>query len=90
MATAARLTLDATTPQAAGPSSDVGASGGSVVLFPQAAGTILLGPSDMTTSNGARKTVAAGDVISIDIPSGETVYLLCSASTLAVDVLRFG
>lgn len=90
MATAARLTLDATTPQAAGPAANVGASGGSVVLFPQASGTILFGPSDMTTANGARKTVAAGDYVAIDIPADDSVYLLCASGTLAVDVLRFG
>lgn len=90
MATPARLTLDATTPQAAGPASDTVQPGGSVVLFPQASGTILFGDSGMTTSTGARKAVTTGDVISIDIPLGETLYLMCASATLAVDVLRFG
>jgi hypothetical protein len=89
MATSARLTLDATTGQSA-MGTDVGVSGGVVVLFPQAAGTILFGPSAVTTANGARKTVVAGDVITLNIPSGEDVYLICATSTLAVDVLRFG
>jgi hypothetical protein len=89
MATSARLTLDATTPQSAG-GTDTGPSGGVVVLFPQASGTILFGASDMTTSTGARKTVAAGDVFTLDVPSGDAVYLLCASSTLAVDVLRIG
>lgn len=89
MATAARLTLDATTGQAA-MGTDTGVSGGVVVLFPQAAGTILFGPQAVTTANGARKTVGAGDVLSLQIPSGEDVYLLCASGTLAVDVLRFG
>lgn len=89
MATSARLTLDATTGQSA-MGTDVGVSGGVVVLFPQASGTILFGASAVTTATGARKTVAAGDVVTLNIPAGEDVYLLCATSTLAVDVLRFG
>lgn len=89
MATSARLTLDAVTPQQAN-STDTGPSGGAVVLFVQAPGTLLFGASDMTTSTGARRTVAAGDAVSIDIPAGESVFLLCASGTLAVDVLRFG
>lgn len=90
MATPARLTLDTSTPQAAGPSENVGASGGTVVLFPQASGTIVYGGSTVTTATGARQAVVAGDVITLDIPADDQVYLLCSASTLAVDVLRYG
>jgi hypothetical protein len=90
MATTARLTLDATTPQSAGPAENVGSSGSSVVVFPQASGTILLGSSNMTTATGARMTVAVGDMISIDIPADDQVFLLCASGTLAVDVLRFG
>lgn len=89
MATSARLTLDATTGQSA-MGTDVGVSGGVVVLFPQASGTILFGASNVSTSTGARKTVAAGDVVTLTIPSGDDVYLICATSTLAVDVLRFG
>lgn len=89
MATSARLTLDATTGQSA-MGTDVGVSGGVVVLFAQAAGTILFGASNVSTSTGARKTVAAGDVVTLSIPAADDVYLLCASGTLAVDVLRFG
>ena len=89
MATAARLTLDATTGQSAG-GTDAGPSGGVAVLLPQADGTIIYGPSDVTTANGARHAVTAGSVVTLNIPSGEAVYLLCASGTLAVDVLRFG
>lgn len=89
MASSARLTLDAVTGQAA-MGTDSGPSGGTVVVFAQASGTLLLGAVDVTTSTGARKAVASGDVISLEIPAGDDVYLLCASGTLAVDVLRFG
>ncbi len=89
---ASRKTLDATTPQKlTSAPTDSQSPQQSILLVPQAAGTLVLGgTSGLTTANGCRIPVAAGQAISVDLDFGEAVYGLAASGTLAVDVLEQG
>lgn len=64
---------------------------GTSVLLTNSDGTnaIDLGPSDVTSGGGYQ--LAAGDSVSVDLSSGETLYGIAAATvTVVVHVLRVG
>lgn len=82
---AERLTLNATAQQL-----DRDTGNNTVILFPQADGTILLDVVDTFDNGGARLAVVAGGKYSIDIGSGQNLYGKSASGALAVDALWLG
>lgn len=51
---------------------------------------VVIGASDVTTSSGARWTVASGLSLSLDIEPGESLYGIVATGTQDIDVLVNG
>jgi hypothetical protein len=89
--TPGRITLDTNAQKLTSNQTDRGGATQSILLVPQASGTIVLGgTSGLTAANGCRVPVTAGQGISIDLDYGEAVYGLVASGTLAVDKLEQG
>lgn len=65
-------------------------SGSTVVLFPQAAGTLILGGSGVTAGTGARLAVTAGSTYAFSLDPGDVLYGVLASGSLDVDVLGLG
>jgi hypothetical protein len=52
--------------------------------------TVILGPSGVTTGNGARWIVGAGVTLSLDLEVGESIYGIVASGTQDIDVLVNG
>ena len=86
---AGQLTLSTTFAQLNTNQSDRSSDQASILLVPQASGTILLN-SSATATGACRIPVTAGQGISLDLDYGERLYGGVASGTLAVDKLEQG
>lgn len=73
-----------------GPAADFSSKRVALINVSGTQAEVTLGDEDVTTSTGARWTVAAGRTLSLELEPGEAIYGVVVAGTQSIDVLVNG